>query len=217
MVIMVCVLYTNTPTCQMKSTKAFVHLGVWRNVQKLACTLHQLGCLLIHVNDEYRGSRLGGGLGQKCMKIVTLICCICVHSACCNQNFFLRKYHKSLGKLFKPTLQYVNVPQLHRILTDCLESSMHSIQCECCSLKPLQLLFEWVLRRKKRPCAWPWCSMWWIYTHFHVDPEGAVCHGLQKWLFSVTLKHLCHTCLHLSKLNVKEVRRICESYTKTIG
>lgn len=50
MVIMVCVLYTNTPTCQMKSTKAGVHLGVWGNIHKLACTLHQLACLLIHVN-----------------------------------------------------------------------------------------------------------------------------------------------------------------------
>lgn len=35
MVIMVCVLYTNTPTCQLKSTKAGVHLGVWRNIKSL--------------------------------------------------------------------------------------------------------------------------------------------------------------------------------------
>lgn len=85
MVIMVCVLYTNTPTCQMKSTEAGVHLEAWRNMHKLACTLHQFGCPFIHANDEYNGNRFRGGLGQKCMKIVRPFGCICVPSQ------FLRK------------------------------------------------------------------------------------------------------------------------------
>lgn len=61
-----------------------VYIGIWRNIHKLACSLHQLGFLLIHVDDEYSGSRFGGGVGQKCFKIVTLFCCMCgrtVHAA----------------------------------------------------------------------------------------------------------------------------------------
>lgn len=54
-----------------------VYFGVQRNTHKLACSLHQLCCLLICVGDEYSGCRSAGGLGQKCFKIMTLLCCMC--------------------------------------------------------------------------------------------------------------------------------------------
>lgn len=50
---------------------------VWRNIHKLACSLHQLCCLLTSVGDEYSGCRSAGGSGQKSFKIVTLLCCMC--------------------------------------------------------------------------------------------------------------------------------------------
>lgn len=45
-----------------------VYLGVWRNIHRLACSLHQLCCLLISVGDEYRGADLLVGWVKNALK-----------------------------------------------------------------------------------------------------------------------------------------------------
>lgn len=139
---------------------------VWRNIHKLACSLHQLCCLLISVGDEYSGCRSAGGSGQKCFKIVTLLCCMCactMHAAI--TITVLKKASKNLSKLLKPTLwTHVNVLQKPRTFT----------------------VFG--------PCARPWCSTGWRHTHGHVDPQNTGFDALQKHCETFCLTCLLEWC-----------------------
>lgn len=165
--------------------------------------------LPVRANDEYGGSRFGGSLAEICMKIMTLFCCICVHTGCRNHNFFLRKSLKKPRNTLSALLQHIHVLQMHRILTDFHESSIILFNVDVIALNLYSCSLNGCQGGKKQPSTWPRCSTWWMYGHFHVEPEGAVCHGLQKWLFPASVKHLCHTCLHPSKQNVQEIRGIC--------